>query len=161
MQQVKKINQLLQPQENRVVGSSSCPSEGSTHSISKKSALCRVKSRIEMSSEPDKGQSSSYHIKESTPLNSKRGALYHVKSCVGKPTESDEDQSNDTSDELRKTNELLAKLISQVSKTQRRVAALEEKLVASVSSSTSSGSSRKRSKSVDVPKVVRVSLVIR
>ena len=115
----------------------------------------------EKSTEPDEGQSSTSHMKEPTPPNSKRGTLYHVKSRVGRSTESDEDISNDTSDELQKTNELLVKLISQVSKTQRRVAALEEKLVSSVSSSTSSGSSRKRSKSVDVPKVVRVGLMIR
>jgi hypothetical protein len=109
------------------------------------------------------GESSSCPAKVST--SSKRSALYdRVKSRIEEPTEPDEQQSNEppnTCEELRKTNELLAKLISQVSKTQRRVAALEEKLDTSISSSTSgSGSSKKRSKSVDVPNVVRVSLLI-
>ena len=87
-----------------------------------------------------------------------------MKFYSGQSTEIDEHQPNeqpDTSTELQKTNKLLAKLISQVSKTQHCVAALEEKLDALVSSSTSSGSSRKHSKSVNVPKVVRVSLVNR
>ena len=53
-------------------------------------------------------------------------------------------------------DKILEKLISQVSKTQRHVAALEDKLDASVSSSTTNRSWKKRSKSVDVPKVVRV-----
>ena len=101
--------------------------------------------------------------KESTRLISKRSALARVRAWIEEPTESDERQVNEppnTCEELRKTNELLAKLISQVSKTQRHVAALEEKLDTSISSSTSSGSSKKRSKSVDVPNVVRVSLFI-
>lgn len=110
------------------------------------------------------GESSSCPAKESTRLISKRSALARVRSCLEEPTEPDERQVNEpsnTCEELRKPNELLAKLISQVSKTQRRVAALEEKLDTSISSSTSSsGSSKKRSKSVDVPNVVRVSLLI-
>ena len=81
--------------------------------------------------------------KESTRL---RSALYRVKSRIQEPAEPDEQSSNEphnTCEELRKTNELLAKLIPHVSKTQRRVAALEEKLDTSISSSTSSGSSKK------------------
>ena len=50
----------------------------------------------------------------------------------------------------------LVKLIPQVSKTQCCVAALEEKLDASIGSSTSSGLLRKGSKSIDVPKIVQV-----
>ena len=50
---------------------------------------------------------------------------------------------------IKETNELLAKLISQVSKTQRRVA------ITSSTSSTSSGSSKKQSKSVVFLKLLK------
>ena len=158
------------PRKKRRYGSGSAkeklhPSNGRTiNSTPKPRAPGKENQPITPTTRKKVGESSSCPAKESTRLISKRSALARARSCIEEPTEPDERQVNEpsnTCEELRKTNEPLAKLISQVSKTQRLVAALEEKLDTSISSSTSSsGSSKKRSKSVDVPNVVRVSLLI-
>ena len=64
-------------------------------------------------------------------------------------------QDGGTTQELRKTNELLSQLVQQMKKTEQRVTALEEKESMSSCSSSSTNSRGKRKK--DIPIAVKVS----